>query len=883
MRDAPSVEELVKQAKALSASERVGFIRRMCESDELLMSQALDALEQADRQTRSWETIEDDVDLEAASEAALAGQRLGPYRFLRKLGSGGMGDVWLAERADEEYQQRVAIKLVRAGVFSAQVHNRLRMERQILASLQHPNIARLLDGGRASDGTPYLVLEYIDGEPIDVYCDRRCLRLDARIRLFQQICATVHYAHQNLVVHRDLKPNNILITQDGVPKLLDFGIAKLLDARQSAGALAVTHFGYRVMTPTHASPEQIRGEPITTASDIYVLGLLLYELLAGRKPIDLSGSTLSDMERLICEREPLPPSALLAQTARSSEELIADIAVCRSTSTVRLQKELRGDLDNIVMMALRKDPARRYGSAEQLANDLERHLQGMPVMATSDTWTYRAGKFIRRHALPVIAATAAVAMLAAFATITFIQSQRIALERDVARTERARAEQVSSFLVELFELSDPSRSRGNQVTARELLDIGARRVNVGLANQPETRAMLLETIGRVYKSLGLYADSTALLESALEVRRKVYGPKHLEVASAMVALGDALLEDGRHDEAQRLLDDGLSMQRELVGENAIETAPTLLSKARLAQRRGQLDDAEKLYLESLDIYRAHGQEHTSPAASVLSEMANLHSYRGEFAEAGRLYRMALDIDRDTLGRDHPHVAMNLHNLAVMMHLQGKLAQAEPLYTESIEILRRTLGETHPETLDALSNFGRFLHRKGDLARAETVLADALRANRVARGDSHAFVGHDLVSLALVRIDQKKYDDAEHDLRAALDIYRRALPAEHPYVASALAGIGRIQLERGDVREAEQTLRQSVEMGRKFLPSDSAQIAVAASSLGRALLAMGRTEEASPLLRDNLPILERSQGADAAVTQRTKMAIKQLDRRASAVH
>ncbi len=875
MSDPVTVEELVKRAQALSPAERIGFIRKMCESDEWLMSRALEVLEHPDKQTRSWHTVSDDADLDIAGDTALAGQRLGPYRFVRKLGSGGMGDVWLAERADEEYEQRVAIKLVRAGVLSGQVHSRLRMERQILASLQHPHIARLLDGGRASDGTPYLVLEYIDGEPIDVYCDRRRLRLDARIRLFQQVCATVHYAHQNLVVHRDLKPNNILITQDGEPKLLDFGIAKLLDTRQNASTLAVTHFGYRVMTPTHASPEQIRGETITTASDIYVLGLLLYELLAGRKPFDFAGSTLSDMERLVSEQDPQLPSAMLSQTLRASPELLDDIAACRSTTPARLQKDLRGDLDNIVMLAMRKDPARRYGSAEQLASDLERHLQGMPVIATSDTWTYRAGKFIRRHTLPVVVASAAVATLATFATITYLQAQRIAQERDTAQAERTRAEQVSSFLVELFELSDPSKSRGNQVTARELLDVGARRVSTGLTDQPDTRATLLETIGRVYKSLGLYPDSVAILEDALASRVAIYGPEHLQVAIAKVALGDALLEQGALERAQELLDEGLAMQRKLAGLTALETGPTLSSRAKLAQRRGELNDAEALFQESIEIYRAHGQERTAAAASVINELANLHSYRGNYAEAGRLYRTALAIDRDVLGRDHPQVAMHLHNLAVMTHMLGDLSQAEPLYEESTTLLRKILGETHPETLDALSNYGRFLHRKGDLQRAEAVLVGAVQANRAARGESHSYVGHDLVSLAIVRIDKGEYDAAQRDLESALAIFRQALPAEHPYVASALAHIGRTQLERGDFRSAERTLRDAIDMAVKFLPADSAQVASARSSLGRVLLATGRTGEAEPHLRHSLPILEKSQGAHASITSRTREALARI--------
>lgn len=872
------IADIVKQAQALSAHERIEFVRRSCDADVQLMSQVFNALEEAERKTNAWGESLAELEPELAPESALEGRRLGPYKFIRKLGSGGMGDVWLAERADEEYQQRVAIKLVRSGLFSAQVHGRLRMERQILASLQHPNIARLLDGGRAEDGTPYLVLEYIDGEPIDVYCDRRRLTLADRIRLFRQICATVHYAHQNLVVHRDLKPNNILITQDGEPKLLDFGIAKLLDTRLTERTLAVTHFGYRVMTPSHASPEQIRGDAITTASDIYVLGVLLYELLAGRKPFQLVGSTLSEMERLVCEQDPPLPSELLEQTARESPELAADIATCRSMTLARLRKELRGDLDNIVMMAMQKEVSRRYGSAEQLSADLQHHLQGQPVIATGDSLSYRARKFIRRHALPVAASAAAVAVLAGFATITFVQSQRIAAERDVARSERARAEQISSFLVELFELSDPSKSRGDQVTAREMLDIGARRVSVGLADQPETRATLLATIGRVYSSLGLYSDSIALLEKALETRIATYGPDHLEVAAAMNALADALLEQNEFTRAEQLLERALRMQQEIAGEDALDTASTLAGHAKLAQMRGRLDTAEQLYNDTLGVYRRHRQENTSAAASALGELAGLHSYRGNYAEAARLFRTALDIDRQVLGRDHPHVGMHLHNLAVTLHLRGDLEEAEPLYAESAELLRTVLGETHPQTLDALSNYGRFLHRKGDLALAESILTKVVTANRAARGDRHAYVGHDLVNLAIVRIDRGNYAAAEKDLRTALDIYEDALPPDHPYVASALANVGRAQLEQGQVKLAERTLREAAHIAAKTLPGDSPQLAAAKSSLGRALLAQNRIEEAAPLLRESMPILARSQGARAPITLRTQEAIGKLDAR-----
>lgn len=877
------VDSIVLQAQALGPRERADFVRKACGADETLLSRVLLALENSRAglwdDLKSDEAGEPDETGEADAGTAiqsLEGQRLGTYRIVRKLGSGGMGDVYLAERADEEYQQRVAIKLVRAGVFSPQVQGRLRTERQILATLQHPNIARLLDGGRAPDGTPYLVMEYIDGEPIDVYCDRRRLPLAERIELVRTVCSAVHYAHQNLIVHRDLKPNNILITSTGEPKLLDFGIAKLLDARYSAHTLAVTHVDYRVMTPAHASPEQVRGDVITTASDIYVLGVLLFELLSGRKPFQFVGSRLTDMERIICEQEPPAPSSMIERTAQESPEQLDDIVVRRSTTRARLQKDLRGDLDAIILMAMRKDAGRRYNSAEQLSADLGRHLTGQPVLATSDTWIYRTRKFVARHTLAVAISVAGILTLAAFAAITFIQAQRIAHERDVVAAERSRAEQVSSFLVELFELSDPSKSRGNQVTARELLDIGARRVSVGLADQPETRATLLGTIGRVYSSLGLYSDSVKLLEDALASRIAIYGPQHEQVAEALLALGNALCEQGELDECEQRLQAALEMQQELAGRDALVIGPTLLAHARLAQQRGALDIAERYYNESLGIYRRHGQERTSAAASAMNDLAGLYSYRGDYEKAETLYRAALDIDRNALGQDHPQVAMHVHDIAVTLQMQGKLSEAEPLYVESTQMLRKVLGPQHPHTLDALANYGRFLRRSGDLARAEQVLADVLASDRMARGARHAFVGHDLVSLANIRLDRGAYADAERETREALSIYAETLPPEHPYVASALTGLGRAELGQGRIEDAAQTLRRAIQMAEKSLPADSAPVAVAKSALGTALIAQSRADEAAPLLRNSYPIIVKAQGEDAPLAKQVRETLAGIE-------
>src|SRR6202789_3551838 len=348
----------------------------------------------------------------------MEGDRIGPYRVLRTLGVGGMGEVYLAERADAEFEQQVAIKVVHAGLRGVQ--SRLKVERQILAQLDHPNIAHLLDGGSLPDGTAYIVMEYVDGVPIDVYCDSNRLDIVARLKLFQMVCGAVHYAHQNLIVHRDLKPSNILVTAAGVPKLLDFGIAKLLDDRQAARyTLAMTQADIRMMTPDHASPEQVRGQAITTSSDVYVLGVLLYKLLCGSGPFFISSVRLSEIERAICEKDPLPPSQMVG--GEESPESIS-VAQARASTARRLKRGLGGDLDNIVLMAMRKEPERRYGSAQQLAGDIQRYLDGKPVIARRDTVSYRASKFVKRHWLPVSAAAAATFMIVAFSVTSYVQS-----------------------------------------------------------------------------------------------------------------------------------------------------------------------------------------------------------------------------------------------------------------------------------------------------------------------------------------------------------------------------------------------------------------------------------------------------------------------------
>lgn len=801
---------------------------------------------------------------------------IGPYKVLSLLGEGGMGEVFLAERADRQFHQRVAIKLVRRSALSAQIQGRLKIERQILATLNHPNIARLLDGGEMVDGTPYLVMEYIEGEPIDQFCDRRELSIDARLKLFMTVCAAVHSAHQNLIVHRDLKPSNVLVTAEGVPKLLDFGIAKVLDSREMMHTIAVTQMDVRLMTPDHASPEQIRGDPITTASDIYVLGVLLFELLTGRKPFAGDTDHLGELARAICQEPPLAPSSALRREIRGQEPSDHSAKV-RSTTLSKLQRELRGDLDNIVLMALRKEPERRYASAAQFAVDIQRYLDRLPVLARPDSWTYRSGKFLQRHKLASVLAAAALVVLIGFSITTYIQSNRIALERDIATAqrsraelERERAEEVSAFLIELFEVADPSEARGNQVKAREILDRGASRIEHELKNQPELQATMLDTIGRVYSSLGLIKEAEPLVEHALKVRRALPGQNDASVASSLYNLADIYIRKGDLARAETLATEALSINRQVTGNESRETATSLGHLGYIKLRGGDVDAAEALLLNSLNISSAQLGPKSPRIAPILDALAEIRAYRGDLAGAQDLYERALKIVGESYGQDHPNYVDYLHNLATVIQRRGDFTRAEALYRESIELYRRILGDEHPDTITALSNLGWLLATKRDFREAEEMYREALSLDRKVHGAKHPMVGNDLARLADLAYMEGHLDLAAALFKEALQIYEQTLPPEHGYTASALGTLGQVLFEEGRIKEAESVLTQASNMWRSVLGEESFDYAHSQAWLGRVRLAEGRVEEAAAILQKSYETISKTYGS----TSKTALTIKQ---------
>jgi eukaryotic-like serine/threonine-protein kinase len=721
---------------------------------------------------------------------------------------------------------------------SREVLRRFRHERQILAALEHPHIARLLDGGTTDDGLPYFVMEYVEGAPLDDYCDRHRLSTRERLKLFRDVCAAVHYAHQNLVVHRDLKPSNILVTAGGEVKLLDFGVAKLLDAE--TGGRTQTLPEVRLMTPDYASPEQVRGEAITTASDVYSLGVVLYELLTGRRPYRVKSHSFDEIVRVVCEGEPERPSTAAARPAETRGRDGATVPDApqagsrrRGGEAEKLRRQLAGDLDNIVLMALRKEPQRRYASAEQFSEDLRRHLAGLPVIAREDSFAYRAGKFVRRNRLAVSAAAAIAALLVAAVVVTLVQSARVARERDRAERERERAERVSAFLVDLFKVADPGESKGNTVTARELLDQGAERIAQELKDQPEAQATLMNTMGKAYHSLGLYDRAAALLEGALRTRRERLGGEHADVAESLHDLGLLLHDKGDYDRAEPLLRESLEVRR-----------------------------------------RLFGAEHAEVAAS-LNDLAVLLGSRRDYAAAEPLYREALEMRRRLLGGEHPDLAMNLNNLALLLQEKGDLDAAEPLQREALAMHRKLLGPDHPDLVPSLNNLALLLHRKRDYAGAEPLYREALELRRKLYGEEHPQVAFTTANLATLLADKGDHAAAEPLFRRSLGLRRKLLPAGHLHIGHSLLGLGRLLLERGEAAAAEQALGEAVAIFRAKLPPGNWMIADAESVLGGSLAARRRYAEAEPLLAASYSVLRDARGDSNLRTEQARERLIKL--------
>ena len=779
----------------------------------------------------------------------LIGTRIGPYRVVSILGHGGMSTVYRGERDDAQYQQTVAIKVLLHATLHPRLRSRLHSERHILATLDHPSIARLIDSGDLEDGTPYLVMEHVDGESIDVYCDSRTLFVRERLELFIQVCAAVQYAHRNLVVHRDIKASNIFVTGEGAPKLLDFGIAKLLAPESLSHTLPVTRLQERMLTPENAAPEQVLGRPITTATDIYALGVLLYQLLTGRSPYRLLSYSQLQLERAICMDDPVRPSQMVVSKLNGEEDADRDrISDRRGLSPPRLRARLSGDLDAIISMAMRKEPDRRYPSVEALADDLRKHLNGQPVRARHGDWRYHTAKFLRRHVFVVGGVAAAFLGLALFGGVMLWQNHRIELARQSTAQERDRAQQVSAFLVDVFSQADPFNAQGKEPTARDLLDRGADKISGNSSLQPEVRAQLLESIGLAYRRQGLSERAIPLFEQAVAIRRRERPFDSGHVAVALANLARALTDAGHLVSAEADLQQAVDLSENAAAYQPLETADILVQFGNFAlDAKSDPDQAARLFGKAVTIYHdAIGSQNLQMAAA-LNGLASAAVWKSDYPLAEHFEREALGIFQKTVSRNHPDNAVALATLGSILTQRGKYAEAEQVLNEALQIERNVFGADNPRIASIEADLGTLYEKEGDLPRAIAANESALRITRDRRGASHYMTGYYLDALANLFMKAGDLQTAEAHARQALAVYAQSLPVRHLYVASTHQLLGDVLVRRGSLAAAEAELRTALDMNTSLAGADSWRAARSEASLGWALIARDKAAEGEPML------------------------------------
>lgn len=783
-------------------------------------------------------------------------ERIGPWSIVRELGRGGMGVVYLAERTEEDFEQRVALKLLPAGPQSEHLLRRFEQERRILAGLDHPGIARLIDGGVTDDGAPWFAMEYVEGEKIDDYCNRLRLSIDQRLKLFTEVAEAVQAAHRSLVVHRDLKPGNILVTEEGVVKLLDFGIAKPLE--ESGMAADATQTLQRVLTPEYSTPEQIRGGAITTGSDVYQLGLLLHELLTGRRAHQLTDTTPQGVERAVCEDPPTRPSVAAARPAESATSEVEDLetlAAVRGTTPKRLERRLRGDLDNIVLTALRKEPERRYASVEQMADDVRRHLQALPVRARSDTMAYRASRFVRRHAVGVAATAAALILVS---TLVAFYTVRLQQERDRAQAEAAKAEQVAEFLAEIFRSSDPRQSAGDEPTVRAALDRGAERIGTDLAEQPVVQAELMNVLGRIYLEMGDFERAQELMVRGLELRRG--HADTVEVAESLRSLAMLRYEQADYERSEELYLEVIQRLETTLGPDAPELAPPLNNLGLLYGRTAAYDQAIAAYERARRIFEADPASDPVDLGKVANNLGNIHFAMGENSSARAEYEHALAIHESALEADNPLLAGTLANIGLVRLRLEEYEGVEEIFRRELAIVRKSYGSVNTNVAHAFTHLASLFSATDRFQEAVDSYHQAGEIYRQALGEDHPYVAFPLYKLGGLYLSENRPVEAADYFRKAVNLREATLGPEHPRLANALEGLGRALTDVEEFSEAEAVLRRTVAIRRLSQHDDPISLGDSLHYLGGALVAQQRCAEALPLLQEAKGIFEADEEA-----------------------
>jgi serine/threonine protein kinase len=832
------IQTLFHRAADVPEAEQRVFLESQCAGDPVLVSEIMILLEE---DSRGASMLDGDIAhvahhiLNEPVAALPPFKEFGPYRIQRALGEGGMGVVYLAERDDLGSQ--VAIKVLRDAWLSPARRDLFAAEQSTLAQLNHPSIARLYDADTSPDGSPFFVMEYVEGVPLTVYCDKNNCSIHGRLRLFRSVCEAVLYAHQHAVIHRDLKPSNVLVKNDETLRLLDFGISKHLE---SFGDSARTMTAVRLMTPAYAAPEQIRGEQVGIHTDVYSLGVILYELLAGRLPFDVSNQTPAQAEKIVTQQEPEKPSTVADRIFRLPQ---------RSEDASPASKAEWADLDVLCLSAMHKDPQRRYRSVEALIRDIDHYLHGEPLEAQPDTLSYRVRKFVTRNRQPVVAA-AAVFTLVVGLVIFF--TVRLAIARNAALAEAARTQRIQKFMTNLFQGGDASAAPAESLRVVTLLDRGVQEAQ-SLNAEPQVQADLYETLGTIYQKLGKLDQANTLLNSSLEERKSLYGADAAQVAESMVALGLLRDDQAQLPEAERIVREGLAMSKRHLPPNHPAVAKATAALGKVLEDRGSYDEAIKTLDEAVRLQSTKGAA-TPELAVSLFELANTHFYAGHYDVSESINERLLPMYRQVYGERHPRVADVLINLGAIKFDLGHYPEAENFDRQALDIVQVWYGKDNPETASDLTLLARALVREGRYDEAVDLLQQSLAIKERVYGKVHPTVASTLNELGSAALLQHKNDVAEKDFLRMVDIYRQVYGEHHYLFAVALSNLGSVYSSREEWPRAEKVYRQVIPIFTESQSANHINTGVARIKLGRTLLRQNRFAEAEAETRPGYEIL-----------------------------
>lgn len=821
------IQALFHAVSDLTTSQRRILLEAECGGDADLLRDVLAMLEEDKKASGLLDRPVEQLAEEVFREGTVLHsdfREIGPYRVERIIGEGGMGTVFLAVRAD--LGSVAAIKILRDAWISPARRERFALEQRTLARLDHPNIARLLDANTLPDGTPFFIMEYVDGVPLQEYCETHRCSIPERLQLFRLVCEAVQFAHRHAIIHRDLKPSNILVKPGGEVKLLDFGIAKQLDDLDPS--TESTRTGLRLMTPAYASPEQIRGEGAALQMDVYSLGVILYQLLAGRLPFDVSNCSASEAASMLMERDAVRPSLVARRV----------MAQAGGQRLLTASEAAWGDLDVLCLTAMHKDVEKRYGSAEALIRDVDHYMRGEPLEARPDTFGYRLSKFVRRHRRGVAAGAAAILSIAGM--VGFFMT-RLAVERNAAQAETARTQRVQQFIRNLFQGGDKDAGPANDMRVATLLERGVQEARA-LDQDPVAQGELYQTLGDIYQKLGSLDRAEALLTAALERRRSTSHPNEADVSESLVALGLLRVDQARLDDAERLAQEGLKLSRQALPPQHPVVASATDALGRILEEKGDYDRAIPLLEQAV---RLRSAPDGSPAdlASSLYELANVYFYAGRYKDSQALNNRVLIMCRKIYGDRHPRVADALVNLGAIEQDRGNYQEAEKFHRQALQITRSFYGENHYRTAANFTMVARALVYQKRFDEAVLLLRQALAIQERTFGSIHPRVASALNELGNVAVMRNQFAEAKVDFGRMVVIYRRVYGGRHYLIGTALSNLGSVYMADKDNARAERLFREALAMYQQTLQPDHLNTAIVRIKLGRTLLRQARYSDA----------------------------------------